>query len=111
MSRLSEQDKSDFKQAVYEIVAAIPEGKVSSYGEIARLAGYPGYQRMVGRILRDVPDEPGLPCHRVLNSQGRLVPGWAEQAKLLAAEGVVLKSNGCVDMKRFGWNPMASCDV
>lgn len=106
MSRLSAQDKKDLKQAVYEVVAAIPKGKVSSYGEVARLAGYPGYQRMVGRILRDVSDEMRLPCHRVLNSQGRLVPGWTQQVTLLHNEGITLKPNGCVDMKKFGWNPM-----
>lgn len=111
MSRLSEQDKEDLKQAVYEIVAAIPKGMVSSYGEVARLSGYPGYQRMVGRILRDVPDELGLPCHRVLNSQGRLVPGWNQQVSLLYDEGIMLKPNGYVDMKRFSWNPMKAFDM
>lgn len=110
MPRISDQEKADFKQAVYEIVAAIPSGKVSTYGEIARLAGFPGYQRMVGRILREVSDEMGLPCHRVLNSQGRLVPGWAEQSELLKDEGITLKPSGCVDMRKFGWNPMDNID-
>lgn len=108
---MSDTDKQEFRKAVYEIVAEIPKGKVLSYGMIAKLAGQPGYQRMVGHILHGVSETLNLPCHRVVNSQGRLVPGWTEQAKLLAAEGVVLKSNGCVEMKRFGWNPMASCDV
>ena len=110
MARMTDTDKEEFCNAVYDIVKAIPVGTVSSYGEIARLAGYPGYHRMVGRILRGVSDELGLPCHRVLNSQGRLVPGWTEQSELLKAECIVLKPNGCVDMMRFGWKPMEMMD-
>lgn len=110
MSRITDTDKEELRNAVYDIVKAIPVGKVSSYGEIARLAGFPGYHRMVGRILRCVADDLGLPCHRVLNSQGRLVPGWVEHAELLKAEDVQLKANGCVDMMKYGWNPAEMLD-
>lgn len=110
MARITDTDKDELRNAVYDIVKAIPVGMVLSYGEIARLAGFPGYHRMVGSILHGVPDELGLPCHRVLNSQGRLVPGWSEHHELLKTEGIILKSNGCVDMKRFGWNPMGILD-
>jgi len=43
--------------------------------------------------------------HRVVNSQGRLVPGWQEQKALLEKEGVTLKANGCVNMKLHQWQP------
>lgn len=78
---MTETEKEKFKIAVYDIavydiVDAIPTGKVTSYAEIARLAGYPGYHRLVGRVLHDAPPSLLLPCHRVLSSQGRLVPEW-----------------------------------
>ena len=45
------------------------------------------------------------PCHRVVNSAGRLAPGFDEQQRsLLENEGVEFKENGCVDMKKYGWN-------
>ena len=43
------------------------------------------------------------PCHRVVNAAGRLAPGWEDQRHLLWAEGVDLKANGCVDLKRYQW--------
>ena len=104
--KIGMMDKDKFRQAVYEIVAAIPEGKVFTYGEIAMLAGYPGYHRLVGHILHGVSQTMGLPCHRVVNSQGRLAPAWPEQKELLKKEGVQFKSNGCVDMKEYGWKPL-----
>lgn len=91
----------DFRHSVYEIVAQIPPGKVATYGEIAVLLGMPGCSRLVGKALKEVPPLLSLPCHRVVNAAGRLVPGWAEQEDLLLAEGVRLKANGCVDLKRF----------
>lgn len=107
---MAETEKEKFKIAVYDTVGAIPTGKVTSYAEIARLAGYPGYHRLVGRVLHDAPPSLLLPCHRVLSSQGRLVPGWEPQSDLLRGEGVPLKRNGCVDMHEFGWKPMEMFD-
>lgn len=95
---------SDFIEGVYVAVAAIPKGRVLTYGDVARLAGGPNYARMAGRILHENPLGRSLPCHRVVNSLGRLCPGWTEQAVLLKNEGVVLKANGCVDLKRYHWN-------
>ena len=75
------------------------------YGQIAYLAGEPQYARMVGWAMFHAPKEWCLPCHRVVNSQGRLVPGWQEQKALLEKEGVTLKANGCVNMKLHQWQP------
>ena len=44
------------------------------------------------------------PCHRVVNHAGRTAPGWREQAELLRGEGVELKRNGCVDLKKYQWD-------
>ena len=92
-----------FKTDVYHIVRQIPAGKVLTYGLIARLAGYPQYSRMVGQILAHTPSSLHLPCHRVVNSQGNTAPGWPEQKELLSAEGVLIKPNGKVDIKKYLW--------
>ncbi|NDV56614.1 MGMT family protein [Bacteroides sp. 519] len=97
-------DKDEFFNEVYAVVAEIPSGKVISYGEIALLMGKPQYSRMVGRALSNVPSQLTLPCHRVVNSQGRLAPGWPEQKALLTEEGVEFKQNGEVNMKKYRWN-------
>lgn len=92
-----------FRVEVYEVVRSIPIGKVMAYGEIAALLGRPQCSRMVGRVLKQVPVELNLPCHRVVNSQGRLVPGWEEQQELLLNEGICFKKNGCVDLATYHW--------
>ena len=92
-----------FRQSVYQIVQEIPCGKVSTYGEIARLMGQPQASRMVGYALKHIPNHLMLPCHRVVNAAGRLVPGWEEQHQLLLKEGVCFKKSGMVDMKISLW--------
>ena len=91
-----------FDAEVYSVVAQIPAGRVTTYGQIARLIGMPGYARRVGHALAAAP--AGLPCHRVVNHAGRPAPGWREQEELLREEGVELKRNGCVDLKKYQWD-------
>ena len=104
-------DKMTVEQArrcgedVLNIVSQIPRGKVTTYGYIAALAGWPSHSRMVGRTLRYSPGAEGLPCHRVVNKEGHTAPGWSRQRILLEEEGVVFKSNGHVDMQRHLWEP------
>lgn len=75
-----------FSEAVVATVSAIPQGEISTYGEVAQESGYPGAARAVGNVLRTVP---GLPWWRVITSAGRLVPGnEADHARLLRAEGI-----------------------
>lgn len=93
-----------FCREVYAVVRDIPSGKVLSYGGIASLLGKPQCSRMVGRSLKQVSSALNLPCHRVVNSQGRLVPGWEEQRSLLQAEGIRFRKNGNVDMTQCQWN-------
>ena len=99
-------ERSDFRKDVYDVVASIPCGKVLTYGQVAWLSGRPGCPRLVGRLLSEAADSLHLPCHRVVNSQGRLVPGWTEQRALLENEGVRFKANGFVDMKKSQWEFM-----
>lgn len=89
-----------FCREVYEVVSQLPLGKVTTYGGIAALLGLPRCSRMVGRALKEVPADLSIPCHRVVNSSGRLVPGWEEQKQLLLEEGITFKQNGCVDLKK-----------
>ena len=84
-----------------DIADSIPPGKVMSYGQIAELMGRPKNARLVGKIMSMQDRFGNHPCHRVVNSAGRTVPGWTEQRELLEAEGVEFKENGNVDMRRF----------
>ena len=95
------------ERLVYEIlsvVGEIPEGRVASYGQIARLIGRDKNARLVGKVLSMAEYYGDYPCHRVVNHAGRTAPGWAEQRALLEEEGVVFRENGCVDMRRFQWD-------
>ena len=94
-----------FGEDVLNIVSQIPYGKVTTYGHIAALAGWPSHSRMVGRTLRYSPEAEKLPCHRVVSKEGRTAPGWSQQRPLLEKEGVRFKSNGHVDMQLHLWEP------
>lgn len=92
---------------IYEIlsvVAEIPEGKVATYGQLAALIGREKNARLVGKVMSMADYYGDYPCHRVVNAQGRLVPGWWEQQYLLEEEGVTFKENGCVDLKKHAWD-------
>lgn len=102
---MNSAEKLEFRQAIYDIVAAIPQGKVSTYGEIARLAGFPRYHRLAAKALQEPSAPDALPCHHVVNSQGRTAPLWPEQRQLLRAENVAFRPNGMVDMTRHRWDP------
>lgn len=89
---------------IYSIVEEIPEGSVATYGQITKLIGRPKNARLVGRALKQAGMYGDFPCHRVVNSKGRLTPGWEEQADLLEREGVTMKDAWHVDLKKHPWN-------
>jgi O-6-methylguanine DNA methyltransferase len=82
-----------FARRVLAVVKRIPVGRVTTYGEVARLAGRPGAARAVGNILREA-HQPGLPYHRVVAAGGQLggYSNLALKRSLLAAEGLVVTS-------------------
>ncbi|MEP7184573.1 MAG: MGMT family protein [Rhodanobacter sp.] len=97
---------SDSHQRIYAAIAAIPRGRVASYGAIAVRAGLPGRARLVGKLLGQTPAGMVLPWYRVLRSSGHIAMppgsrGFREQSRLLRAEGVEVK-NGRVPLWRFG---------
>ena len=99
--------QKEFFTKIYQIVDDIPPGSVATYGLIAILSGQPQRSRMVGQALHHAPDYLNIPCHRVVNCQGRLTPGWVDQGQLLANEGIKFKRNGCVDLKVYLWKSLS----
>lgn len=95
--------KEDLIYQILSVVEEIPEGYVATYGQVARLIGREKNARLVGRVLSMAEYYGDYPCHRVVNHAGRLAPGWPEQRFLLEKEGVLLKQNGCVDLKHHQW--------
>jgi methylated-DNA-protein-cysteine methyltransferase related protein len=96
-------------QRLWNVVEAIPEGNVASYGQVAKLAGLNGGARRVGGALAKAPDRGSLPWHRILKADGKIAlpvgsTGRKEQIRRLEEEGVLVEK-GRVDMKKFQWQP------
>ena len=94
-------------ERVYEYVKIVPRGKVVTYGQVAAAIGAPRCARQVGWALHVNPEPGVIPCHRVVNREGRLAPafafgGEAVQASLLEAEGVEVVG-GYVDLNKYRW--------
>ena len=94
---------SSLNDKVYEFVKSIPRGKVATYGQIALYLGNKNFARAVGNILHNNPDPKHIPCHRVVNAQGKLAQSYAfggieAQRRLLESEGVVFKNDQVVDL-------------
>ncbi|TFH68436.1 hypothetical protein E3W66_00285 [Gammaproteobacteria bacterium LSUCC0057] len=87
-------------------LAAIPAGRVTSYGRLAALAGRRGSARWVGRQLSQLPADSALPWHRVVNSRGVIVPrcGAEQQRQRLLAEGVAVCDDR-VALRDYLWQP------
>ncbi len=99
----------NFFEEVYQVVKAIPVGKVATYGQIARILNAPRASRAVGYALHVNPMPGVIPCHRVVNRFGQLAPAFAfggreVQADLLAAEGVSCDENFVVDLEKYRWD-------
>ena len=94
----------DLIYEILSVVEEIPEGKVATYGQIARLIGRERNSRLVGKVLGMAEYYGRYPCLRVVNHAGRLVPGWFEQRELLLQEGATLRDMDHVDLKACQWD-------
>lgn len=98
---------SAFKQ-IYEVVCKIPKGRVATYGTVARLAGNPHWSRVVGYALHNNPEPVIIPCHRVVNREGRVAESFAFggkdiQRQMLEQEGIVFEPDGHINLDKYGW--------
>ncbi|HVS62812.1 MAG TPA: MGMT family protein [Thermoanaerobaculia bacterium] len=103
---------SSLYRAIYRVVARIPAGRVSTYGEVARLAGFAGAARQVGYALHALPTDAGIPWHRVINARGEVSARSEEgpehlQRALLEEEGIEFDLRGRCDLSRWLWKPRA----
>jgi methylated-DNA-protein-cysteine methyltransferase related protein len=100
---------SDFYRDVYRLVRAVPRGRVTTYGSIARALGKPHGARQVGWALYALNGQHlRVPAHRVVNAQGALSGSWAfgdpgVQRARLERDGVVFDADGRVSLERYLW--------
>ena len=108
--KLSEKSKDFFLQ-VYEVVKLVPEGRVTSYGAIAKYLGATRSSRMVGWAMNAAHNKPEVPAHRVVNRVGILTgkhhfSSPNEMERLLQSEGVEVKNDKIINFKTLFWNPI-----
>ena len=92
-----------FKESVLSLTSQIPKGKITTYGEIARVMGNIRAARAVGKALNGNPRLIEVPCHRVVHSNGRVGGyklGTERKIELLEGEGIRIKGDKIVDFER-----------
>ncbi|MFV0365931.1 MAG: MGMT family protein [Mangrovibacterium sp.] len=107
---------SDIFEMSYEIARLIPEGRVTSYGAIARCIGSAKSARMVGWAMNKAPlQERYVPAHRVVNAQGLLTGKMHFHGKsmeeLLTAEGIEIINNQIQHFDKVFWNPIEELEI
>lgn len=104
-------DNSGFFERVYEVCMKIPEGRVTSYGAIAKYLGAAKSARMVGWAMNSSHKLEHVPAHRVVNRNGMLTGkhhfgGSNAMQQLLEAEGIKVKELKVVEFQKLFWDPM-----
>lgn len=99
---------TNFTKRVIDLIRQIPRGKVSTYGNIAKLAGNNRASRQISRILNSSSQKYDLPWHRVINSQGKislkLGDGFEMQKAMLESEEIVVTKDR-IDLSKYLWEP------
>ena len=100
---------TNFYQRVIRTIKQIPKGRVATYGQVARVAGWARGVRQVVWVLHSSSDKEKLPWHRVINHKGKIsLPkygGYAQQKQLLVDEGVEFDSLDKIDFNLYQWQP------
>jgi len=101
----------DFYDRVYDVVRQIPEGRVTSYGAIAKALGATRASRVVGYAMNVAHSRPDVPAHRVVNRLGVLTGkhhfgGINAMEQLLEAEGVTVVDDQIQNFDQHFWNPI-----
>ena len=113
--KLSEKSKNFFRD-VYDVVRLIPEGRVTSYGAIAKYLGAPRSSRMVGWAMNAAHAQKDVPAHRVVNRIGLLTgkmhfePHTLMQERL-ENEGIIVKKDQVKDFKLLFWDPSVELEL
>jgi O-6-methylguanine DNA methyltransferase len=96
-------------ERLYELLTAIPRGKVVTYGTLAEMMGNRGYARAVGNALHKNPDGEKYPCYKVVNSKGKLatefVFGGRDVQKLLLEKEGITVVDYTVDLEKYRFKP------
>ena len=95
-------------QKIYDVVQQIRKGKVATYGQVARIAGNPRWSRVVGYALHINPAPYIIPCHRVVNREGKVADAFAfgggeVQRRLLEEEGIIFENDGYINLDKYQW--------
>ena len=103
-------NNDSFFERVYEIARQIPEGKVTSYGAIAKALGTARSARMVGWAMNAIGNREDIPAHRVVNRIGMLsgkhhFGGTNLMQQLLENEGITIVDNQIVNFEKHFWQP------
>ena len=91
-SMMTNQAMAHFKSQVFLILSETLTGECLSYGEVAKRAGFPGYARQVGQLLKNLPKDTRLPWYRVVNAQGRI--SFAENSDAFLRQKAKLEAEG-----------------
>ena len=106
---------SEFYEKVYRVVRQIPEGRVTTYGHIARFVGAARSARVVGYAMNASHNDTTVPAHRVVNRKGLLTGkhffgGSTVMEDLLASEGITVVEDEIQNFESLVWDPMDHLD-
>ena len=110
-------DRVSFYDQVYQVVALIPRGKVTSYGAIAAYLGTKGSSRMVGYAMNGIHNSfPNLPAQRVVNRNGLLTGKFhfgtpTKMRELLESDGIKVENDQIINFKAHYWDPAIELDI
>ena len=95
----------EFTQNIYTLLSLLGEGEITTYGKLAKQAGFPYHSRHVGKVLSKLPKDTRLPWHRVVNAQGKISlsgSSFIRQKMLLAQEGIEISEEGkVINFKKY----------